>query len=315
MDWANIELTDRDGDALDGDHAFARVNPALGLAYTPVTAVTLFAGYGESSRTPSAAELACADPDQPCRVPNAFVADPPLEQVVARSVEVGARGRHGGSAKRPLLQWSLAGFGSRSFDDILFVAGSRVGTGYFRNAGQTQRIGLELSLSGELDVLRWYGSYALLRATFETHLLLPGSAHPYATETADEDGAVIEVEPGDRMPSLPTHAGRVGVDVEPLKGLVLGANAQAQSGQPFRGDEANLLDPVPGFVVLGAHVSYRPLPHLVLHVQAQNLLDADYETFGVIADPSEVLADTSDPRFMTPGAPLSVWAGATIEGP
>ena len=34
----------------------------------------------ESSRTPSVAELGCADPDQPCRLPNSFQADPPLDQ-------------------------------------------------------------------------------------------------------------------------------------------------------------------------------------------------------------------------------------------
>jgi outer membrane receptor protein involved in Fe transport len=320
MDWANVELLDREGDALDGDHAFTRVNPALGATYTPVPAVTLFAGYGESSRTPSAAELACADPDQPCRVPNAFVADPALEQVVSRSVELGARGRLGASSKRPLLQWSLAGFGSRNYDDILFVAGSRVGTGYFRNAGQTQRVGLELGLSGAVGVLRWQASYALLRATFESALLLPGSAHPFAMSAGaddadDEASAVIAVEPGDRIPGLPAHAVRGDLEFEVLPGLTLGADAQGQSSQPFRGDEANLLDPVPGFVLLGAHASYQPLPQLTLHVHAQNLLDSDYETFGVIADPSEVLPGTSDPRFLSPGAPLGVWAGVTLEGP
>ena len=34
--------------------------------------------YKESSRNPSVAELACADPDAPCRLPNSFQADPPL---------------------------------------------------------------------------------------------------------------------------------------------------------------------------------------------------------------------------------------------
>ena len=42
---------------------------------------TLYATYKESSRTPSVAELSCADPDQPCRLPNSFQADPPLDQV------------------------------------------------------------------------------------------------------------------------------------------------------------------------------------------------------------------------------------------
>jgi len=104
----------------------------------------LFASYGESNRAPSAAELACADPDQPCRVPNGFISDPPLDQVVSRSLELGVRTRMGEST-RPWFAGSFAVFGTRNQDDILFVAGSRVGTGYFRNAGSTQRVSVVLS--------------------------------------------------------------------------------------------------------------------------------------------------------------------------
>jgi iron complex outermembrane receptor protein len=315
LDWTNVEVDDRDGDALEGNHVFHRLNPALGVTYTPLAPLTLFANYGESSRTPSASELACADPEQPCRLPNAFVADPPLDQVVSRSVELGARGFVLGGARRPLLTWSVAGFASRNFDDILFVAGSRVGTGYFRNAGQTQRVGVELSASGELDPVRWYLSYTLLRATFESNLELPGGAHPEAVAAGDdEEAGVIAVEPGDRMPGLPTHAAKAGVFVVPVARLELGLTALAQSSQPYRGDEANLLPELPGHVVLGARASYDLFEHLQLFIQAQNLLDAEYETFGVLADPSDVLPDMSDPRFQSPGAPIGVWAGLLVHG-
>src|SRR5262249_2160748 len=152
--------------------------PSLGLAYEPLAALTVFGGYGEASRAPSAAELGCADPNHPCRVPNAFLTDPPLAQVVSRSVELGMRGR-AGERRRPWLEGALAGFASRNADDILFVAGSHVGTGYFRNAGTTQRLGLEVSLSGRPHrVLGYFASYTLLRATFETDLELPGTNNP-----------------------------------------------------------------------------------------------------------------------------------------
>ena len=52
----------------------------------------VFASYKESSRNPSIAELACADPNAPCRLPNSFQADPPLDQVVNRNLELGAIG-------------------------------------------------------------------------------------------------------------------------------------------------------------------------------------------------------------------------------
>jgi outer membrane receptor protein involved in Fe transport len=314
LDWTNVEVDDRDGEALEGNHFFHRVNPALGAAYTPIEAITLFVNYGESSRTPSASELACSDPDQPCRLPNAFVADPPLDQVVSRSVELGARGFVGHDS-RPQVTWSVAAFAARNFDDILFVSGSRVGTGYFRNAGQTQRVGVELSLSGDLAPLSWYASYGLLRATFESRLELPGAAHPLAqTAGGDDESGVIAVRPGDRMPGLPTHAAKAGAFVALVPRLEVGLTALAQSAQPYRGDEANLLSNLPGYVVLGARASYDLLDHLQLFVYAQNLLDAEYETFGVLGDPSEVLEDMEDPRFQSPGAPLGVWAGITVHG-
>jgi iron complex outermembrane recepter protein len=314
FDWMNVEIDDRDGTALEGDHVFHRVNPAIGATVTPIPELTLFASYSESSRAPSASELACADPDEPCRVPNAFVADPPLDQVVNRGVELGARGVLG-DRKRPLLSWSLAGFGSRNADDILFVAGSRAGTGYFRNAGETQRVGVEVAAEGNAGPLRWHAGYALLRATFESELELPGGAHPRAVSVGDdEEDAVIAVEPGDRIPGLPVHSAKLGVDVRPLPDLELGVSAIAHSARPLRGDEANLLAEVDGYVILGARASYQLLEPLQLFIKAENLLDAEYDTFGIVADPSEVLADTSDPRFLGPGAPIGLWIGIAVQG-
>ena len=46
---------------------------------------------------PTAVELTCADPAAPCTLPNIFVADPPLKQVVATTYELGVRGRVGAS--------------------------------------------------------------------------------------------------------------------------------------------------------------------------------------------------------------------------
>ena len=57
-----------------------------------IGSATVYASYKESSRNPSIAELACADPDSPCRLPNSFQADPPLDMVVNRNLELGARG-------------------------------------------------------------------------------------------------------------------------------------------------------------------------------------------------------------------------------
>ena len=71
--------------------SFWRINPGIGIT-RKIGNANIYASYKESSRNPSVAELACADPDAPCRLPNSFQADPPLDMVVNRNIELGARG-------------------------------------------------------------------------------------------------------------------------------------------------------------------------------------------------------------------------------
>jgi outer membrane receptor protein involved in Fe transport len=309
LNRAHIALQDLQGAELDGVHDYTRINPAAGLVYQVLPWLTLYGGYSEANRVPSAAELACADPDVPCRVPNAFLSDPALKQVVSRALEFGLRGRQRWGHKR--LRWSLAAFGSRNQDDILFVAGARIGTGYFRNAGQTQRLGIEANVEGRIGVLDVFASYQLLRASFESALRLPGDNHPRARVLGD-GRRVIDIEPGDRMPGFPEHSIKAGFSVEPIDHLRLGSDARYSSAQYLRGDEANLLAPLDGSFVLDAHASYQVLPWLLLFVDAENLIDTRYETFGVLGDGQGVLPFATDPRFLGPGAPLGVWIGSEI---
>ena len=75
--------------SLDGDHQFRRFNPAAGVTFSPSRAVNVYAGYSEGSRAATSIELGCADPDEPCKLPNAMAGDPPLNQVVTRTWEAG----------------------------------------------------------------------------------------------------------------------------------------------------------------------------------------------------------------------------------
>ncbi|HTV25148.1 MAG TPA: TonB-dependent receptor [Polyangiaceae bacterium] len=308
--WFDLRLREPDVEALNADHRFSRLNPAVGLAYAPVAGTTLYVNYSEANRAPTAAELSCADPEEPCRLPNAFLSDPPLEQVVTRSVELGARSLHELGANTALSA-SLALFGARSEQDILFVAGSRVGTGYFRNAGSTQRAGVEATLSVRRGRLQAYLRYQLLRATFESSLLLPGANHPDASETPD--GNVIPVEPGDRIPGLPVHSARVGADVEPVEHLSVGAWVNLDSSQYYRGDEANLLSPLPGYATLNARASYEVASRALLFARVDNVLNARYETFGLLGEADEVIPDAEDPRYASPGPARAVWVGLDLQ--
>ena len=111
-----IDLRDRLGDDLTGDHRFNRLNPSAGVTYQFHPSAAGYFSIGTASRVPTPSELGCADPEDPCRLPNAFVADPPLEQVVARTIEGGLRGRASG------VSWSGSIFRTVNRDDILFIS-------------------------------------------------------------------------------------------------------------------------------------------------------------------------------------------------
>lgn len=305
----SLRLEDQDGSALTGSHSFVRANPALGAAFRFTADLALFGGYAESSRAPTAAELACADPNVPCRVPNAFLSDPPLKQVISRSVEVGIRG---GSDIGPVrMSGSIAGFGQRSSDDILFVPGALVGTGFFTNAGTTQRAGLEANIRGRFSKTTLFLRYQFLRATFETPLTLPGENHPDAT--VDASGRrTISITPGDSIPGLPTHLLKVGATTEPFQRMSLGVSGLLVSSSYYRGDESNQIAPVPGYFVVNADAAYKVLSRLTLFLEARNLLGAKYETFGALGDATSVIPSARNPRFLSPGAPFGLWAGIDV---
>ena len=303
---STLSLADQLGDELNGDHSFQRLNPALGLSYQPRVELGAYGGYSESARAPTAVELTCASPIAPCRLPNAFVADPPLNQVVARTLEVGVRGAH--RRGRTTLDYALAGFRTRNADDILFISSGKVANqGYFANVGDTRRQGIEASLQGRQRVgaqarVDWALHYTLMNATFETPFTALSATHP------DAVNGTIAVPAGAHIPSVPSHVGKAALGWVSGFGVSAGANVVASSGQYLRGDEANRLAPLPGFVVVNLRVAYRIAAAVSLALLVNNVFDARYANFGVLGSASDVLGPSYDsPRFVGPGAPRAAW--------
>jgi outer membrane receptor protein involved in Fe transport len=297
-----IELRDRLGVELDGDHAFSRLNPSAGLTWDAGRGVTAFASFGMASRVPAPSELSCADPEDPCRLPNAFVADPPLDQVVARTWEAGTRGRAGSIA------WAGAVFETTNRADILFVSsGALTNQGHFTNVGDTRRRGAELSASGGATArLRWQAAYSHLQAEFRAPLLLPSPNHPHAI-----DGE-IAVEPGDALPGIPRHQVKAQLVWSAGKASATAGVVYA-SERYLRGDEGNLLRPLDGYTAVDAGASYAIRERILVSARLSNLLDAEYETFGLIGEADDVLGDDfEDPRFLSPAAPIGLWLGVEI---
>lgn len=324
-------------------HSFGRFNPAVGITHRVSDGLSLYGGYREANRAPTAAELGCADPAEPCRLPNAFVADPPLDQVVTRSVEAGLRGRMA-TAAGPVA-WELGSYASVNEDDIIFVAvgespeGQELqpGLGYFDNFGQTRRIGFDGQVGGRMDSWDWNANYSYVQATFNDSKALPGANHDpslvadaacaaFDDEEEAEEASVICVEPGDRIPGVPEHSVKVGIGYTLDNGLRIGTNLVARSGVYLRGDESNLLAETDGYGIVNLTLDWS-MGSFTVFGRIENLLGTDYETFGIVGE-CEYEGDEDEcegevpiighgleedvhhtNRFLSPGAPQSFYIG------
>jgi iron complex outermembrane recepter protein len=297
----SIRLRDQSGQtpSLGGEHVFDRFSPSVGLAVRALPGVTLFGAYSEGFRAPTAAELSCADPKAPCNLPNAFIADPALKPVVARTYELGARGRLPVSDE---LQWSLALFRTDLSDDILFTQTETTGSGFFQNVARTRRQGVEAGVQGSAwKRLAYSLSYAFVDATYQTDVTL--------ASVTDVNG--VHVRPGDRLPGIPQQNLKAGAEVAVLDNLWIGGDVVSVSGNSLRGDDGNQHAKVSGYTLLNLHLRYVPVKFLEIWGRVDNATNARYATAGALgwnafADPISVQ------RFVAPGAPIGGWAGVKL---
>jgi iron complex outermembrane recepter protein len=300
----SIGLRDQLGTQLSGHHSFSRFNPAAGITYRPLKELQLYASYGEATRVPSPVELTCSDPTAPCRLPNAFLSDPPLQQVVSHTWEVGLRG------DIEKIHWHVGAFHSINDNDIIFVsAGVLTNQGFFTNVGQTRREGIELNLSGKAlnKRLSWFANYTLQSATFQENLTVPSFNNPEAVN------GEIPVESGDHIPSIPDQIFKIGFDFAITPHWSVGGDLNAASGQFLRGDEGNLTPQIPGYAVLNLRAAYTLNEHFTAYVLISNVFDHDYETFGVFGEPEPALGPAfNNPRFLSPAAPIGAWVGVRL---
>ncbi len=318
------------GGSLDGDHRYSRLNPAVGLAWSPTASVTTYLGYNEGSRAPSSIELGCADPDNPCKLPNSMAGDPPLKQVVAKTLEAGVHGRYGAATN-----WHVGVFRATNHDDILFVADNTAGYGYFRNFGQTRRQGIELGFDQRLERLRYGADLTWLDATYRSRELVGGAGNSTNDIGPGFEGA-IEILPGDRIPLVPKQIFKAFAEFEVTAALSLNADVQAIGGSYARGNENNRHQPdgehylgpgrSGGYAVFNLGIDYRPAPAWKLFAQVDNVFDRRYATAAqlgatgfdaagnFVARPfSGPVVDGERPlrgaTFYAPGAPRLFWVG------
>jgi len=312
----SIRLEDRLGTALNGHDIYNRFNPSIGLTFNPSKNLTLYATYDQGMRVPTPMELTCADPTAPCTLPNAFTSDPPLKEVVAKNIEVGARGALGSA-----VTFTASVFRTNLDNDIQFVSsgGGAVSSGYFENVGQTRRQGVELGLDGETRAFSFSAHYSYIEATFQTPLFLNSPNNSTAAPLTCAACTDIQVVPGDRIPGIPRHV--IKLRAAYVSGaLTLGVDVTGQSDVYARGDENNrdVNGPVPGFFLVNLDARYALSSRWRVFARIDNLLDRRYYTYGVLGQ--NVLTapgNTFDPtgvtwrseQFRTVGVPLGAWIG------
>ncbi len=319
--------------SLDGDHAFDRFNPAVGLTYRPLRHLNAYASYSEGNRAPTSVELGCADPESPCKLPNAMAGDPPLHQVVTRTFEAGLR-----SGQESRVNWNFGWFRGENRNDILFVASEQTGFGYFKNFGKTRRQGFETDLNTRLWRFGFGGGYTYLDATYQSEEEVNGESNSSSDAEAPGLEGLIEIEPGAKIPLIPQHMFKLFADLQATKKFSLNFGVLALSSSFARGDENNEHQPdgtyylgegrSPGYAVANFGARYEINRHVELFARVNNLFDKRFFTaaqlgstgftaegnfiarpFGEVDDEYPLQHAT----FLAPGAPRAAWAGIRLK--
>jgi len=315
--------------SLDGTHTFSRLNPAAGLTIDLPRRANVYAGYSEGSRAATSIELGCADPESPCKLPNAMTGDPPLDQVTTRTIEAGVR-----ASER--VRWHAGYFRADNRNDILFVMSEQTGFGYFRNFGRTRRQGVEAGADTQIGRVTVGAGYTFLDATFQSRETLNGESNSSNDAGSGLEGS-IDIEPGARIPLIPRHVVKAFGEVTIRSNVFVDLSLLSASGSYARGNENNAHQPDgtyylgPGstdsYAVVNLGARYQIRPRIAVLLQVNNLFDRRYATasqLGVTGFTSDgvFVARPFPPTggefplrhgtFVAPGAPAALWVGTRL---
>jgi outer membrane receptor protein involved in Fe transport len=289
---AQINLVDELGTALNGSEIYTRFNPIIGGTYKITPNLTAYAGYSEANRAPTPLELECASPSQPCILATFLVADPPLQQVVSRTVEAGFRGTQDLSIGT--LSWKVGGYRAENTNDILEIPSSVLqGFGFFTNVGSTRRQGIEAEATLKSKQVELSASYAFVDARFLDSFQLATNS-----PAADANGN-IQVLPGDVIPSVPRQQIKLRADYNLTDAWKIGGDMLYVSSQYFAGDASNQEPQLPAYTVFNLHSSYQVQKNVQIYARVDNVFDNRYATYGTFFETDAI------PNFANGGAPFT----------
>jgi len=238
-------------------------------------------------------------------------------------VEAGLRGGRRG------ISWSAGLFTATNYHDLLFVASTQTGFGYFKNFGETRRQGVEISASARLPRATAGLGYSFVNATYQSSEVIGAGGN-----STNSDGT-ITISPGDRIPLIPQHTFKVYGEFQATPKLSVDVDLVSASGSFARGNENNAdqpdgaiylgpgSSPAYGTVNLGAR--YRLSRWLEAVAQVNNVFDHHYYSAAQLGPTGLTAAGTFIARplpaingefpvvqstFYAPGAPTTFWFGA-----
>lgn len=271
-DRDRVDFRDRTTPALDQTRTFRRFNPRAGVNVNPAKDVGFYGSYSEGFRTPTAFELFAFAP---------FSSNPDLAAPKSKTYEVGSRARFGQA-----VDGTLALFQTDVEDEIFFIP-TGLFTGLNQNAVKTRRRGVEAGLTARYaKLVDGFVNYSYIVPTFEADVLLASG----------------QVRAGNEIPLVPRQRLGAGVNVRPVRDLLLSLGGLFVGERRLSGDEPNTVKSLDDYVVLNGRISYRWGP-VTAFLQGENLLDAKYEPWGVFA---------AGTRFLIPAPGVSVLAGVSL---
>ncbi len=276
FDYNKLEAQDNflsNGDD-SGEQTLNAINPSLGLSYTLKTkntsiSQTAFANFSSSFETPALSELSANPTGE-----QGFNND--LEPQTATGFELGLRGTS------PKLLYQLALFYIQTQDELLpFELEAFPDRVFFRNAGTTERLGVEVE-----------GSYAFAKAWEATF------SYAYSNFTVSETGDLF-------LPGIPEHNTSLGLLYAPENGFHASLTANLVGSQ-FAEDE-NLVK-VEGYELLNFRAGYvfdyrnariRP------YIGVNNVLNQEYT--------DNVRINAFGGRFFEPAPGFNLFGGIVVQ--
>ena len=250
---------------LDASRRFSRLSPRGGITWHSANGTSVYASYGAGVEIPAGNET---DPPAVGLPGPAKALSPLIDPILSNTIETGVR------RFMALDQGPLRGIFVDAALYRVMVDGEPQpysGGRFYLTAGEVQRRGLELALSGQFVggfSARFAGTFS--RNTYEryvidsTYLGVPGA-------TADFSG--------NRVAGLPGRVLNVGLTWQPPAAGWLSLELGAQQNSEYFADDRNAVD-VPGFTVYRAAASVeRPLRGGVIvraSVAAENVTDTRY---------------------------------------